>query len=112
MRLSRSKSQSHPFYVRDGKNIRLTLPVTLKEAVLGAKVKVPTPDGAVMVTIPKGSTSGKVLRLKARGFSAKDGRAEINWSSWRSTFRRATRNCASSRSAGPAAATRRASLGV
>ena len=63
----------HPFYVRDGKNIRLTLPVTLKEAVQGAKVKVPTPEGAVMVTIPKGSSSGKLLRLKGRGFTAKDG---------------------------------------
>ena len=64
---------SHPFYVREGKNIRLTLPVTLKEAVLGAKVKVPTPEGPVMLTIPKGSSSGKILRLKGRGFTAKDG---------------------------------------
>jgi DnaJ-class molecular chaperone len=63
----------HPFYSRDGNDIRLTLPVTLKEAVLGAKVKVPTPEGAVMLTIPKGTTSGKVLRLKGRGFSAKGG---------------------------------------
>jgi DnaJ-class molecular chaperone len=63
----------HPFYVREGKNIRLTLPVTLKEAVLGAKVKVPTPSGPVMLTIPKGATSGKLLRLKDRGFTAKDG---------------------------------------
>ena len=64
---------AHPFYVREGKNIRLTLPVTLKEAVLGAKVKVPTPEGPVMLSIPKGSSSGKVLRLKGRGFTAKDG---------------------------------------
>ena len=64
---------AHPFFVRDGSNIRLGLPVTLKEAVLGAKVKVPTPDGAVMLTIPKGSSSGKILRLKGRGFTAKDG---------------------------------------
>jgi DnaJ-class molecular chaperone len=63
----------HPFFVRDGGNIRLTLPVTLKEAVLGAKVKVPTPEGPVMLTIPKGSTSGKLLRIKGRGFTAKDG---------------------------------------
>ena len=64
---------AHTFYVRDGKNIRLSLPVTLKEAVEGAKVKVPTPEGPVMVTIPKGSSSGKLLRLKGRGFTAKDG---------------------------------------
>ena len=63
----------HPFYVREGKNIRLSLPVTLKEAVLGAKVRVPTPEGTVMLTIPKGSTSGKLLRLKGRGFTGKDG---------------------------------------
>jgi len=65
---------SHPFYSRDGKDIRLDLPVTLKEAVLGAKVKVPTPDGAVMLTVPKGSSSGKVLRIKGRGFSDKSGK--------------------------------------
>jgi DnaJ-class molecular chaperone len=64
---------AHPFYVRDSNNIRLSLPVTLKEAVQGAKVKVPTPEGPVMVTIPKGSSSGKLLRLKGRGFTAKDG---------------------------------------
>jgi len=64
----------HRFFTRDGSNIRLELPVTLKEAVLGAKVKVPTPEGAVMLTIPKGTTSGKVLRLKGRGFAAKDGK--------------------------------------
>jgi DnaJ-class molecular chaperone len=65
---------AHPFYAREGNDIRLTLPVTLKEAVLGAKVKVPTPEGAVMLTVPKGASSGKVLRLKGRGFTAKDGK--------------------------------------
>ena len=65
---------SHPFYTREGNHIRLTLPVTLKEAVLGAKVKVPTPGGPVMLTIPKGSSSGRVLRLKGRGFSDKSGK--------------------------------------
>src|SRR6476646_365374 len=64
----------HRFFTRDGTNIRLELPVTLKEAVLGAKVKVPTPEGAVMLTVPKRTTSGKVLRLKGRGFMGKDGK--------------------------------------
>ncbi|NUT01204.1 MAG: DnaJ domain-containing protein [Sphingomonas sp.] len=64
----------HPFYKRDGNDIRLDLPVSLKEAVLGAKVKVPTPEGPVMLTVPKGSTSGKVLRLKGRGFTGKGGK--------------------------------------
>ncbi|MGI8705252.1 MAG: DnaJ C-terminal domain-containing protein [Sphingomicrobium sp.] len=63
----------HPFYTREGNHIRLRLPVTLKEAVLGAKVKVPTPEGPVMMAIPKGSSSGRVLRLKGRGFTAKNG---------------------------------------
>jgi DnaJ-class molecular chaperone len=64
----------HRFFTREGTNIRLNLPITLKEAVLGAKVRVPTPEGAVMLTIPKGTSSGKVLRLKGRGFAAKDGK--------------------------------------
>jgi DnaJ-class molecular chaperone len=64
----------HPFYTRDGTTVRLTLPVTLPEAVLGAKVKVPTPDGPVMLSIPKGANSGKVMRLKERGFTDKSGK--------------------------------------
>ncbi|HMP45077.1 MAG TPA: DnaJ C-terminal domain-containing protein [Sphingopyxis sp.] len=63
----------HPFFARDGANIRLDLPVTLNEAVAGAKVKVPTVDGPVMLSIPAGSTSGKVMRLKGKGFSRKEG---------------------------------------
>ena len=64
----------HPFFTREANNIRLNLPVTLKEAVLGAKVQVPTPEGPVMLTIPKGTSSGKVLRLKERGFTAHNGK--------------------------------------
>jgi DnaJ-class molecular chaperone len=64
----------HRFYTREGTNIRLGLPVSLKEAVLGGKVKVPTPEGPVMLTIPKGTSSGKALRLKGRGFVGKDGK--------------------------------------
>jgi DnaJ-class molecular chaperone len=64
----------HRFFTRETNNIRLNLPITLKEAVLGAKVKVPTPEGPVMLTIPRGTTSGKVLRLKGRGFTGKDGK--------------------------------------
>lgn len=65
--------KDHPFFERDGDNIRLDLPVTLSEAVKGAKVKVPTVDGAVMLSIPAGSSSGKVMRLKGKGFSSKGG---------------------------------------
>jgi DnaJ-class molecular chaperone len=63
----------HRFFTRDGDNIRLDLPIALDEAVLGAKVKVPTVDGPVMLAIPKGAASGKVLRLKGKGFTAKGG---------------------------------------
>ncbi len=65
---------NHRFYTRDGDAVRLDLPVTLSEAVLGGPVKVPTVDGAVMLNIPKGATSGKVLRLKERGFTGKTGK--------------------------------------
>ena len=64
----------HPHFTREGKDIRLVLPISLKEAVLGAKIKAPTPEGAVMLTVPKGATSGKVLRLKGRGFTDKAGK--------------------------------------
>ncbi len=64
---------AHPFYKRDGDNIRLDLPVALAEAVLGGPVKVPTVDGPVMLNVPAGSSSGKVLRLRARGFTGKSG---------------------------------------
>jgi DnaJ-class molecular chaperone len=65
--------QPHRFYKRDGFDVLLDLPITLTEAVSGGKVKVPTVDGAVMLNIPAGSTSGRVLRLKGRGFHKKGG---------------------------------------
>ena len=65
--------RKHRYFVRDGDNVRLDLPITLKEAVLGGAVRVPTVEGAVMLNIPKGSSSGKVLRLKGKGFTAKGG---------------------------------------
>src|SRR3546814_9737868 len=65
--------KDHPFFERDGASIRLDLPITLNEAVQGAKVKVPTVDGPVMLSIPAGSTSGKVMRLKGKGFGQKAG---------------------------------------
>jgi DnaJ-class molecular chaperone len=63
----------HPFFTREGDDVRLDLPVTLDEAVLGAKVKVPTVDGPVTLSVPAGSTSGRVLRLKGKGFHGKSG---------------------------------------
>ncbi|PKB14069.1 DnaJ-class molecular chaperone [Novosphingobium kunmingense] len=63
----------HPFFRRDGDNLRLDLPISLDEAVGGAKVRVPTVDGAVMLTVAPGSSSGRTLRLKGKGFTRKDG---------------------------------------
>ena len=63
----------HPFFKREGHDVVLDLPISLKEAVTGAKVKVPTVDGPVMLTVPAGTSSGKTLRLKGKGFTKKDG---------------------------------------
>ncbi|RME16052.1 MAG: J domain-containing protein [Alphaproteobacteria bacterium] len=57
----------HPVFSREGNDIRVVLPIGIDEAVLGAKVPVPTIDGKVNMTIPKGANSGQVLRLKGRG---------------------------------------------
>ena len=57
----------HEFFVREGEDIRVELPVTIDEAVLGGKVEVPTIDGRVALTIPKGASSGRVLRLRGKG---------------------------------------------
>ncbi|MBY3088625.1 DnaJ domain-containing protein [Rhizobium laguerreae] len=57
----------HRFFTRDGDDIRLELPITLSEAVLGGKVRVPTPFGAVNLALPPNSSSGKVLRIKGKG---------------------------------------------
>lgn len=65
--------QPHAFFRRDGDNLRLDLPISLDEAVNGAKVKVPTAEGAVMLTVAPGTSSGKTLRLKGKGFTRKDG---------------------------------------
>ena len=63
----------HALFTRDGDHVLLDLPLRLDEAVLGAKIKVPTVDGAVMLSVPAGSTSGKLLRLRGKGFTRKDG---------------------------------------
>lgn len=65
--------EPHRFYKRDGDAVRLDLPITIAEAVLGGPVKVPTVDGPVMLNIPAASSSGKILRLKSRGFTSKTG---------------------------------------
>ncbi len=64
------KVEDHPLFTRDGKDIHLELPISLQEAVLGAKISVPTVHGEVSLTIPKNSSGGKSLRLKGKGIKA------------------------------------------
>ena len=62
----------HPVFRREDDNVVVTLPVTMQEAILGAKIDVPTIDGPVFVTVPAGSQNGARLRLKGRGIAGGD----------------------------------------
>jgi DnaJ-class molecular chaperone len=66
----------HRFFTRIGNDIHLELPITLTEAVLGARIKTPTPSGSVMLAIPKGSNTGAVLRLKGKGVAHRGGHGD------------------------------------
>jgi DnaJ-class molecular chaperone len=59
--------EPHPFFNRKDDNIHIEVPVALKEAVLGARIEVPTVTGPVTMTVPKGSNTGTTLRLRDRG---------------------------------------------
>ena len=63
--------QASPLFTREGNNVSLTVPITLKEAVLGAKITIPTPSGEVVMKVPPFSSSGKTMRLKGKGVSGK-----------------------------------------
>jgi DnaJ-class molecular chaperone len=67
----------HPLFERDGANLRLDLPVTIYEAVLGAKVRVPTLDNAVELAVPPGTSSGRTFRLKGKGLPTKGGHGDL-----------------------------------
>ncbi|MBR1604483.1 MAG: J domain-containing protein [Alphaproteobacteria bacterium] len=67
---------THPYFCAEGKNILLELPISLKEAVLGAKITVPTINGKVAVNIPPYSSSGAKLRLKGQGIKTKLGQGD------------------------------------
>ena len=69
-RWSRSRSARIGSSRVNGDDIHVDLPITLSEAVLGGKVKAPTPSGAVTMTVPKWSNTGSVLRLRARACRA------------------------------------------
>lgn len=67
----------HPLFKPDGADLRLDLPISLDEAVLGAKIAVPTLSGKVQVTIPPHSSSGRVLRLKGKGLPKVSGHGDL-----------------------------------
>jgi DnaJ-class molecular chaperone len=68
----------HPYLTRDGNDLKMDLPVTLKEAVLGGKVTVPTLSGPVALTVPPNANTGTVLRLKGKGVHAHGGQPAGN----------------------------------
>ncbi len=67
----------HPTFERDGTDLRLNLPITLYEALLGGKVRVPTLDGAVELAIPANTNGGRTFRIKGKGMPAKDGPGDL-----------------------------------
>lgn len=69
--------QSHPLLVREGNDLVMEVPITLGEAVAGARIEVPTPVGPVRVTVPAGVQSGQKLRLKGRGVPTTGGRGDL-----------------------------------
>lgn len=70
------KVQPHPLFSRRELDVLLDLPVSIQEAVMGAKITVPTIDGKVALTIPPGSNSGTTLRLKGKGIASGSGRGD------------------------------------
>ena len=62
----------HKYFSRSGNTLRLNLPISLKEAVLGAKVRIPMPSGSVQLNIPAGTNSGQKMRLKGKGIDGGD----------------------------------------
>lgn len=69
------KVAKHPFFKVEGRDLRLELPVTIYEAVLGAKLQIPTLDGAVEMSIPPHSNGGRTMRLRGKGLPARTGLA-------------------------------------
>ena len=67
----------HPFFKVDGSDLRLDLPITLYEAVLGGKVRVPTLGSAVELSIPKNTSSGRIFRLKGKGLPKAGGAGDL-----------------------------------
>lgn len=67
------KVRPHPQFKRQGNDIAVDVPIAIDEAVLGARIEVPTVSGRVQLNIPKGTSSGQTFRLKGKGVKAKSG---------------------------------------
>jgi DnaJ-class molecular chaperone len=67
----------HPIFQREGKDLRVELPIALYEAVLGGKLRVPTLDGAVELNLPPETNSGRTFRLRGKGFPAQEGTGDL-----------------------------------
>src|SRR5579871_4164265 len=65
--------EPHRFFTREGDNILVELPITVKEAALGGEVRAPTTTGGVMLKVPKGASTGDTLRLRGKGVKTRKG---------------------------------------
>jgi DnaJ-class molecular chaperone len=74
-----TRVRAHSFFVRKGDNVHCEVPLTVPEAALGARIQVPTPDGPAVITVPAGTQSGQIFRLRGRGCPRldRDGRGDL-----------------------------------
>jgi molecular chaperone DnaJ len=74
-----TRVRAHPFFTRKGDNLHCEVPLTVPEAALGARIPVPTPEGTAVVTVPAGTQSGQIFRLRGRGCPRldRDGRGDL-----------------------------------
>src|SRR5262249_9320646 len=74
-----TRVRPHPFFGRKGDHLYCEVPLTVPEAALGTRLRLPTPDGPVVVTVPAGTQSGQTLRVRGRGCARRDreGRGDL-----------------------------------
>ncbi|MBI4011172.1 MAG: DnaJ domain-containing protein [Candidatus Rokubacteria bacterium] len=74
-----TRVRPHPLFTRKGDNLYCEVPITIPEAALGARIEVPTPDGPAVITVPAGTQSGQVFRLRGKGCPRldRDGRGDL-----------------------------------
>jgi len=70
-----TRVQEHPFFTRKGDSVHCEVPISVWEAILGARIRVPTPSGEAILVIPPGTTGGQVFRLRGQGLPKLSGAA-------------------------------------